>query len=163
MSQLLHPSCAAPSHLQLHSLPSLGIPMVSIVERLFRNLNPVKSSKAEEPEMQDESSMFWGQRLYSKEKFHFKNIGNLVSTSNDLPALSHEVSWLFPDCVTKLWTVGFWSSPTVVNEMCGSFVPTKGKIVYTVPLLLTRAASVCVRNTAIGSDSLPRTPHPWKT
>ena len=70
-SQLLHPSCAAPSHLQLPSLPSLGMPMVSIVEQLFRNLNPVKSSKAEEPEMQDESSIFWGQRLYSKEKFHF--------------------------------------------------------------------------------------------
>ena len=47
--------------------------------------------------------------------------------------------------------------------MCGSFVPTKGKIVYTVPLLLTRAASVCVRNTASGSDSVPRTPHPLTT
>lgn len=32
--------------------------MVSIVEQLFWNLNPVKSSKAEEPEMQDESSIF---------------------------------------------------------------------------------------------------------
>lgn len=73
---------------------------------------------------------------------HFKNTGNLVSTSNGLPALSHEVSWLFPDYVTKLWNVGFWSSQTIVNEMCGSFVPTKGGRVYTAPLLQTRAASV---------------------
>lgn len=90
---------------------------------------------------------------------HFKNTRNLVSSSNGLPALSHEVSWLFPDCVTKLWNVGLWSSRTVVNEMCGSFVPTKGERGYTTPLPLTRAASVCQKYSywvrRLTSDNLP--------